>query len=81
MSRPSSGGAAARFASKPHPVLALGGDGFLGPIVKQGMEALASDVQGGIIKNCGHWVADEQPDEIVRQLSAFLGKSGALLRD
>jgi pimeloyl-ACP methyl ester carboxylesterase len=53
------------------PVLALGGDAFLGTIVQQGMQALAKDVRGGVIKNCGHWVADEQPEEVIRLLREF----------
>jgi pimeloyl-ACP methyl ester carboxylesterase len=53
------------------PVLALGGEAFLGPIVKQGMEALASDVRGGVIPECGHWVPDERPDHLIDQLLAF----------
>lgn len=58
----------------PMPVLALGGDAFLGGIVKQGMEGLASNVRGGIIQECGHWVADERPDEVVAQLLDFFGE-------
>lgn len=56
------------------PVLALGGDAFLGGIVKQGTEALAKDVRGGVIEHCGHWVADEQPGEIIKRLFAFFGE-------
>lgn len=53
------------------PVLALGGDGFLGGIVEQGMSALASDVQGEVIPECGHWVADEQPQYVIDSLLRF----------
>jgi pimeloyl-ACP methyl ester carboxylesterase len=56
------------------PVLALGGDAFLGGIVKQGMESLASDVRGGIIDRCGHWVADEQPNKVLEHLFSFLSE-------
>ena len=53
------------------PVLALGGAGFLGPIVEQGMSSLASDVKGEIIPQCGHWVADEQPEYVISALQKF----------
>lgn len=53
------------------PVLALGGAGFLGPIVEQGMSALASDVRGEVIPECGHWVADEQPEYVIESLQKF----------
>jgi len=53
------------------PVLALGGEGFLGPIVEQGMAALATNVEGQIIPECGHWVADEQPEYIISALQKF----------
>ena len=53
------------------PVLALGGAGFLGPIVEQGMSALAGNVQGEIIPECGHWVTEEQPEYIIAALRKF----------
>jgi pimeloyl-ACP methyl ester carboxylesterase len=53
------------------PVLALGGAGFLGPIVEQGMSALATDVRGEIIPECGHWVTEEQPEYVVSALQKF----------
>jgi pimeloyl-ACP methyl ester carboxylesterase len=53
------------------PVLALGGEGFLGPIVEQGMSALASQVEGKIVPECGHWIADEQPEYLIAELQRF----------
>lgn len=58
------------------PVLALGGDSGFG----RGMECfesvsrMASNVQGGLIPNCGHWVAEEAPEFIGRQLTDFFLK-------
>lgn len=52
-------------------MLALGGAGFLGGIVEQGMSALATDVRGEIIPECGHWVADEQPGYVIDSLRRF----------
>ena len=57
----------------PMPVLALGGDRSWG----RGMEVveslgrLASDVRGGVIENCGHWMPEEQPEALLRQLLGF----------
>jgi pimeloyl-ACP methyl ester carboxylesterase len=53
------------------PVLALGGDHFNGITVKDAMEQMATDVRGGVIPDCGHWVTDEQPQYVIDQLLAF----------
>jgi pimeloyl-ACP methyl ester carboxylesterase len=61
------------------PVLALGGDRSFG----RGMEPLeslrrvAADVRGGLIPNCGHWVAEEQPAFVADQLMDFFGEEAA----
>ncbi|MCC2113907.1 MAG: alpha/beta hydrolase, partial [Hyphomicrobiales bacterium] len=52
------------------PVLALGGDKAFG----RGMECIeslrrvADNVRGGLVKDSGHWIAEEQPDFLVDQL-------------
>ncbi|MBV8521556.1 MAG: alpha/beta hydrolase, partial [Acetobacteraceae bacterium] len=62
------------------PVLALGGDRSFG----RGMEPLeslrrvAEDVRGGLIPNCGHWVAEEQPAFVADQLIRFFGEDPEL---
>jgi pimeloyl-ACP methyl ester carboxylesterase len=56
------------------PVLAMGGAGFLGTIVEDGMKALASNVRGEVIPECGHWVADEQPEAVVAALTSFFAE-------
>lgn len=53
------------------PVLAVGGAGFLGDIVRQGMAQLAENVHGEVIEHCGHWVPDECPDEFNRLVLRF----------
>lgn len=55
------------------PVMAIGGAAFLGDAVRQGMAALAENVRGEIIPECGHWVPDEQPDVFNSLLRDFLG--------
>ncbi len=60
------------------PMLALGGSGGKGRgmQVLENMRQLASDVRGGEIARCGHWLAEEQPEALVRELLAFFGEGG-----
>lgn len=55
------------------PVLALGGDKAFGrgPETIESLKRVAEDVRGGIIPDSGHWVAEEAPDFITRQLLEF----------
>ncbi len=57
----------------PMPVLALGGDSAWGRSMEvvESLKRLAVDVRGGTIANCGHWMPEEQPEELLRQLLAF----------
>ncbi len=57
------------------PVLAFGGTAFSGSMVQTGMEALATNVTGGVIPECGHWLTAEKPDFIVKQLLDFFENS------
>jgi len=56
------------------PILALGGADAFG----RGGETLSSlkhvgiDVRGGVVDNCGHWIAEEQPEYLLKELSQFL---------
>ncbi|KAI9745009.1 MAG: hypothetical protein M1818_001287 [Claussenomyces sp. TS43310] len=54
------------------PVLALGGQGGVGENLKTSMERLATDVHGGEIEDCGHYVMEEQPEIVARKLLAFI---------
>lgn len=56
------------------PVLALGGEAFLGEGVAKWMRELATDVRGGSIERCGHWIADERPEYLIDQLLQFFGE-------
>lgn len=56
----------------PMPVLALGGDSSLGAMVETAMRRVATDVQGGVLPDCGHWMPEEQPAALVARLLAFL---------
>ena len=50
------------------PVLALGGQGGLGSNMRKSLEAHASNVQGGQIDDCGHYVMEEQPENVAQKL-------------
>ncbi len=65
---------AARF-KLPMPVLALGGDRSWGRgmEVLESLRRLAVDVQGGVVDNCGHWMPEEQPEDLLRRLLVFFG--------
>jgi len=66
---------AARF-KLPMPVLALGGANAWGRgmEVVESLRRMAVDVRGGIIENCGHWMPEEQPEELLRRLLPFLAE-------
>ena len=55
------------------PVLALGGDRSFGRRLEplESMQRVAENVRGGIIPNCGHWVAEEAPDFLANQFLKF----------
>ena len=58
------------------PVLALGGDKSFGRGTEciESLRRVAENVRGGIVRDCGHWIAEEQPEFLVEQLLAFFGK-------
>ena len=58
------------------PVLALGGAESWGRRLetKQSLERVAHQVEGGLIENSGHWIPEEQPVEVTRQLLQFLAQ-------
>ena len=60
----------------PMPVLALGGDSAWGRRmeVMESLQRLAVDVRGGVIANCGHWMPEEQPEEVLRRLLSFFAE-------
>jgi pimeloyl-ACP methyl ester carboxylesterase len=59
----------------PMPVLALGGEYSFGNAALTSMKSLATDVRGGIVPFSGHWIAEEQPEFLIEQLSSFFADS------
>jgi pimeloyl-ACP methyl ester carboxylesterase len=53
------------------PVLALGGSLGVGPVLLQQMQTAGKQVSGGVLQNCGHWLATECPQALVEQMTTF----------
>jgi pimeloyl-ACP methyl ester carboxylesterase len=58
----------------PMPVLALGGEYSFGPAALTSMKALATDVRGGVVPLSGHWIAEERPDFLIKELAKFFSE-------
>jgi pimeloyl-ACP methyl ester carboxylesterase len=56
----------------PMPVLAIGGAESSGAMVADTMQLVADDVQALVIPGCGHWVAEQAPEQLLAALTAFL---------
>ena len=63
------------------PVLALGGDiypalgGDLpGNFALSSTQALATNVKGVTVPLSGHWIPEEQPDFVIKQLAKFFSE-------
>lgn len=53
------------------PVLALGGALSFGRGTLKSCQQIATDVRGGVIARCAHWVAEEQPEALCDALLEF----------
>ncbi|MCF8477035.1 MAG: alpha/beta hydrolase [Pseudolabrys sp.] len=56
------------------PILALGADHSFGETQATVMREVGSHVEGGIVKNSGHWIMEEQPAQTVKLIKAFVEK-------
>jgi pimeloyl-ACP methyl ester carboxylesterase len=54
------------------PVLAIGGEKSLGEFLGQQMKLVASDVTVVVLKDTGHWILEENPNETTDALVKFL---------
>ena len=54
------------------PVLVIGGEKSLGDVLGQQMKLVASDVKIVVLKDTGHWVLEERPQETTDALVKFL---------
>ncbi len=53
------------------PVLAYGGSHSMGTGPIENMKRVATNVTGGVVPECGHWVPDEQPQWIAEKILEF----------
>jgi pimeloyl-ACP methyl ester carboxylesterase len=58
------------------PILGLGGSRSKAGQVKKMLESVAIDVRGGTVQDCGHFIADEQPEFLLEQIFAFSAEIG-----
>ncbi len=58
------------------PVLALGGGKAFGrgPDTLDSMQRVATDVRGGVIEDCGHWMQEEQPEQVINAVLDFFSE-------
>lgn len=57
------------------PVLAFGGRSTFAHRTRETMEAVATDVSGGVIDECGHWIPEERPDRLEEELVDFIQRA------
>jgi pimeloyl-ACP methyl ester carboxylesterase len=62
------------------PVLALSGERSIGPKEIAMAKEVADDVRGSVAPETGHWLPDENPGFVSRQLLAFLAETGSASR-
>jgi pimeloyl-ACP methyl ester carboxylesterase len=62
----------AKTGKLPMPVLAIGGDHSFGTSMQSELTYVASDVQGAVITNSGHWIMEEQPQQAIGVIVPFI---------
>ncbi len=62
----------ARVGKLQMPVLAIGGDHSYGASMKSELDFVATDVQGAVITNAGHWIMEEQSQQAVAIITTFV---------
>jgi pimeloyl-ACP methyl ester carboxylesterase len=56
------------------PVLAIGGDHSYGASMKGELDYVATNVQGAVITDSGHWIMEEQPQQAIDTIVPFIEK-------
>ena len=62
----------AKTGKLPMPVLAIGGDHSYGASMQTELASVASNVQGAVITNSGHWIMEEQPQHAIGVIVPFI---------
>ena len=57
------------------PVIALGGEKALGSKVQQLVAMVADSVEGHTLADCGHFIPEEQPEEVMRYIRSLAEKA------
>jgi pimeloyl-ACP methyl ester carboxylesterase len=57
------------------PILALGGDHSYKTLMADIMRFVGTDITGGMIKDSGHWVMEEQPEQTTAAIVDFIAKT------
>jgi pimeloyl-ACP methyl ester carboxylesterase len=60
------------------PVLAIGADHSYGAVQADDLRQVADNVTSNVITNSGHWIMEEQPDQAVRVIVAFVDDKRAV---
>ena len=62
------------------PVLGMGGEASFAPVslVEQIFSAVASNLQPVVISKAGHWILDENPEEVAQRVMEFLGEDDGI---
>jgi pimeloyl-ACP methyl ester carboxylesterase len=56
------------------PCLGVGGAAAAGAFPEMALNALADNVSGVVIADAGHWIAEEQPEVLAREILSWVGK-------
>lgn len=62
------------------PIVAVGGERGQGEKVREMVSLVASNITGCVVPNCGHFLPEECPEAIVRQIRMLSAASGAETR-
>ncbi|MEM8495009.1 MAG: alpha/beta hydrolase, partial [Planctomycetota bacterium] len=54
------------------PVLGLGGERSVGPLIESIVSELATSAQAHVIASAGHWLMEESPEGTVQAIEEFL---------
>ena len=56
------------------PVLAFGADAGSAPDLYERLEPCCTNIRGGLIQNSGHYIPEEQPEVLAREIIAFVSR-------
>lgn len=56
------------------PVLAIGGEYAVADQVGIAMNKIAENIETKVIENCGHYIPEEQPKELINNIVKFIGR-------